>query len=60
MSFIYLCAALVAMTEGELMAQLRLLAPNEKLDVRDDLLADVFPRPRDAYFKDPWKVLRQG
>jgi hypothetical protein len=53
MVFIYLCAALVAMTEGELKAQLRSLAPNETLDVRDDLLADVFPRPRDAYFKDP-------
>jgi hypothetical protein len=40
------------MTEGELKAQLRSLPPNETLDVRDDLLADVFPGRSDVYARE--------
>jgi hypothetical protein len=57
MVFIFLCPALVAMTEGELKAQLRSLGSNETLDVSDDLLAGLYPRPRDAYFNDPLEFL---
>ena len=42
-------ARAMIMTHDELSAQLKSLAPNETLDVRDDLLAELLPDRSDGY-----------